>query len=155
MLARPGTPIWSNVQTQPLARLQEQSNLLAGRAVAVDRLQDDQLRQVMYVALAAGARGLCFESQTPLDAEDAATKRRAELLELINLELDLIEPWAAAGNFVTTAASNDPQTQAAVVQTERGRLLLPLRTDFAQPTGDRIIGHGDHVVRCSRGPRHE
>jgi hypothetical protein len=128
LLARPGTPIWSNVQTQPLARLQEQSNLLAGRAVAVDRLQDDQLRQMMYAALAAGARGLCFESQTPLDAADAATRRRAELLELINLELDLIEPWTASGNFTTTAASNDPQAQAAVVQTERGRLLLPLRT---------------------------
>lgn len=128
LLARPGTPVWTAVQTQPLAALQEQTNLLAGRTVAVDRLQDEQIRQMVFAALAAGVRGLCFESQTPLDAADAATRRRAELLELINLELDLIEPWSAAGNFVTTAASNDPQGQAAVVQTERGRLLLPLRT---------------------------
>lgn len=128
LLARPGTPVWTAVQTQPLVRLQEQTNLLAGRTVAVDRLQDEQVRQMVFAALAAGARGLCFESQTPLDADDAATHRRAELLELMNLELDLIEPWAAAGNFVTSAASNDPQGQAAVVQTERGRLLLPLRT---------------------------
>ncbi len=128
LLARPGTTIWSQVQTQPPARLQEQINLLAGRSVAVDRLQDDQVRQVIRIALAAGARGLAFESYSPLDAEDAATKRRAALLELINIELDLIEPWSAAGNFVTTSSSNDPQMQAAVVQTERGRLLLPLRT---------------------------
>ncbi len=128
LLARPGTPFWTTVQTQPLERQQEQANLLSGRASAIDRLQDDQIRQVVYAAIAAGMRGICFSSQTPLTTDDDATQRRAQVLELINLELDLIEPWAAGGNFVTTAAANDPEAQAAVVQTERGRLLLPLRT---------------------------
>jgi hypothetical protein len=127
LLARPGTPLWANVQTQLLARAQEQANLLAGRAVAIDRVQQEQVRQVVFLALAAGARGLTFQSSTPLDADDSATKRRAELLELLNIELDLIEPWAASGAFVTTAGATDGNTQAAVIQTERGRLLLPLR----------------------------
>ena len=149
LLARPGTPLWASVQTQPLARSQEQANLLAGRAVAEDRLQEEQVRQVVFLALAAGARGLTFLSSTPLDAEDAATKRRAELLELLNIELELIEPWAASGAFVTSAGATDGYTQAAVIQTERGRLLLPLRV---APQSQLAIGASQRPNTVYRGP---
>ncbi len=40
----------------------------------------------------------------------------------------MVEPWAAAGSFVTSATAHDGQMQAVVIQTERGRLMLPLRT---------------------------
>ncbi len=59
VLARPGTPIWAGVQTQPLARQQEQANLIAGRSVAIDRVQDEQIRQMAFTALAAAPAG-CF-----------------------------------------------------------------------------------------------
>ena len=32
-------------------------------------------------------------------------------LELLNLELELMEPWAAAGSFVATAESSVPEVQ--------------------------------------------
>ena len=45
---------------------------------------------------------------------------------MINLELDLIEPWCAGGRFVTSASGDDSNMGAAVMQTDRARLVLPL-----------------------------
>jgi hypothetical protein len=52
---------------------------------------------------------------------------RAAALKLLNLELSLLEPWAAAGSFVMPATCSDPAVTATVLQTDRSRLLLPLR----------------------------
>ena len=41
------------------------------------------------------------------------------MLELLNLELELIEPWMPGGTFTTTAASSDALVQGAVIQTDR------------------------------------
>ena len=88
---------------------------------------DEQLRLLVYSAITAGSRGLYFQSQTRLDSNDAETRQRALSLELLNLELALIEPWTAAGSFVTTAETNDPRVAGAVLRIDRARLVLPIR----------------------------
>jgi len=137
-LARPGTPFWTTVQTQLHPRLVEQSQLLSSGRVPPASLDDEQIRALVYCALAAGMRGICFESYGSLESIDPQTQLRAMMLELINLELDLIEPWAAGGSFVAAADCSNPQLIGAVLQTERARLLLPLQmaksTQFA-PAG--------------------
>ncbi len=100
--------------------------LLSGGTAPRVCWQDEQFRLLVFSALAGGARGICFQSTTPLDAKDPATRRRAALLELVNLELDLIEPWCAGGSFVTSASGDDTNMGAAIMQTERARLVLPL-----------------------------
>ena len=67
-----------------------------------------------------------FVSDSPLDWPDPDTRQRAMILELLNLELSTIEPWAAAANVLTTADSNVPAVSGAVLQAEHARLLLPI-----------------------------
>jgi len=125
-LARPGTPIWATIQTEPAPELLCQLRALAGDQPWPAATEPEQLRGLTYAALAAGARGVLFQSRGRLDAADVPTRLRAATLELLNLELSLVEPWAAGGSHVSTVPTSDPQLQVAVLATDRARLLIPL-----------------------------
>jgi hypothetical protein len=71
---------------------------------------------------------LFFESLTTLNSNDPDTRQRAMTLELLNHELEMVEPWMAAGKFVDSLRGSDTQTTGGVLETERTRLLLPLWT---------------------------
>ena len=127
-LAQPGTPWWSTIQTQPAADLLAQMQALSPEAASKARLDDEAIRLMVHTAVAAGMRGLVFESNSRLDGTDLLTLRRAAVLELINLELKLLEPWAAGGTPATVASSNNPDITGAVLQTDKARLILPVRS---------------------------
>ena len=124
-LARPGTPIWTTIQTQPNQAVADQVRLLADN-VPPPAIRSEQLQLLAHTAVAAGARGLVFESHQRLDGDDPATKARRAMLELLNLELELIEPWISSGTLVTTLTSPDGEIRATLLQLQRSRLLLPL-----------------------------
>ncbi len=126
LLARPGTPVWTTVQTQPNEALRGQLMALEPGRAAPLGVSSEQIRLLVYTAVAAGSRALVFLSDSPLDAPDPDTRRRAMTLELINLELELIEPWAAAGRFAATAESNVPEVSGSVLRVDRAQLLLPI-----------------------------
>ena len=126
LLARPGTPVWTTVQTQPNEALRQQLAALEPGSPPPLGVPPEQIRLLAYTAVAAGSRGLLFLSDSPLDAPDPETQQRAMALELLNLELELIEPWAAAGSFVATADSSVPEVVGSVLRTEHARLLLPI-----------------------------
>ncbi len=125
-LARPGTPVWTTVQTQLPAEAVEQHRLLDPQATVSAGVQPEQLRLLVYQAVAAGSRGLLVLSAGPLSADDPDTRFRAAALELLNLEMQLIEPWAAAGTLVAFVNSGDPQVNGALLRAERARLLMPM-----------------------------
>jgi hypothetical protein len=125
-LARPGTPIWATVATQPTSSMVEQLALLSNGQPPRLNWQHEPLRLLAITSLAAGMRGICFESLTPLDADDPATRQRAAILEWLNLELELIGSWTAGGVYVTTAECTDPNLVGVVLQMDRARLLLPM-----------------------------
>jgi hypothetical protein len=141
-LARPGTPFWTVIQTQPAASMRAQwaafGQSLSQRNVA-GGLDSDALRLLAFTAVGAGVRGLEFASHSPLDASDNETRMRALTLSILNAELDLAEPWAAAGNYLTTADSNDPHVKAVLLQYESSRLLLVTR---AGPDAQYVPLHG-------------
>lgn len=127
LVALPGTPMWTTVQTQPNEALRAQIAALDPSAPPPNCVSFEQMRLLAYTAVAAGSRGLIFLSSTPLDAADPATRQRAMSLELLNLELARIEPWAATGNYWDKAESSEKQISATVLRGERiGRLLLPI-----------------------------
>jgi hypothetical protein len=128
LLARPGTPVWTTVQTQPSEGLRRQLAALEPGRPLPSTVAGEQMRLLVYTAISAGSRGLLFLSQSPLNATDPETRQRAMDLELLNLELQLIEPWAAGGTFVTTAETNLPEVTGAELRTDRARLVLPLWT---------------------------
>jgi hypothetical protein len=175
-LARPGTPLWVRIPTEPDVALVGQwaaFSAVLGEAFGGGRapseaggsvlstpgapanlaqpadwqvippgagLSSQQLRSLLYTALATGGRGFLFHSRTPLDSNDRETHRRRAMLELLNLELALIEPWAAGGSFVTSAPSTEADLFGVAMQTERARLLLPVRSGkldqfVAEPLG--------------------
>ncbi len=154
-LTRPGTPAWAIIQTQLAPALRTQFDLLTRGAVRDVPIDADQIRALAFTALAAGVNGLCFRSDSRLDANDPVTQARAADLELINLEFALLEPWTAAGRNVTNVAGRNhaptkapvnssrglrsnkqaflnpqqsvaPDVEAFVLQTDRARLLLPI-----------------------------
>jgi hypothetical protein len=126
LLATLGTPVWTTVQTQPNEALRQQLAALEPGYSPPLAVSADQMRLLAYTAVASGSRGLVFVSDSPLDAPDADTRQRAMTLELLNLELQPIELWAAAGTYVANARSNVREVCGAVLRTDRASLLLPL-----------------------------
>jgi hypothetical protein len=127
LLARPGTPAWAVIQTEPAVDIVHQMSALSdGRRPSVG-VQLEQIRLLAYTAISAGARGLVFTSRTRLDTPEPVQEMRAEMLELINLELSLIDPWAAGGERAGVANSSDPQVGVSVLATERARLMIAAR----------------------------
>jgi hypothetical protein len=126
LLALPGTPVWTTVQTQPNEGLRRQLAALQPGRPLPNSVTGEQMRLLVYTAISAGSRGLVFLSRSPLSATDPETRQRAMDLELLNLELRVIEPWAAAGNYVTTAETSSRDVTGAVLRMDRARVVLPL-----------------------------
>ena len=126
-LATFGTPVWTTIQTQLSPAVREQlATLQPGRTPPMV-VPSEQIRLLAYTAVAAGSRGLLLLSQSPLTADDPETRQRAMSLELLNLELELIEPWGAGGSVVAKLdEATEPQVLGAVLRAERSRLLMPI-----------------------------
>ncbi len=117
-LARPGTPFWATIQTQLAPELVRQIESLSGGVVAAGAVDADQIRALVYTALASGAGGVMFRSHSRLDADDAATRARVADLEMLNLELAMLESWTAAGRSVSIVQGSNytpPKPQAQSV----------------------------------------
>ncbi len=124
--ARPGTPIWTTIQTQPSRALEEQWAALSGGRTPAVAVPNEQILLLAATMLAAGSRGFAFESHARLDAPDAAARQRAMSLELVNLQLELVDRWAATGSLLAEIPGSNPAVKAAVFRTDHARLLLPL-----------------------------
>jgi hypothetical protein len=147
ILGMPGMPVWATIETQHSRELSEQIALLSAGRAPEPMASFEQLRLMVQAALAAGVRGLSFASQSPLDGQDAATRARATSLALINVEVDHIRPWIAAGTAIpempaANATGTNPGISGAVLQASRTRLLLPLWAGTgAQYVPDQLAGN--------------
>jgi hypothetical protein len=131
-LARPGTPIVAMLPSQLAPAVTAQLNMLRARGTPPPVLDYEQLRLLTFTAVAAGVRGVCFASESRLDAQDAATRQRADVLQLLTAELQLVEPWMASATGVEQVEVDDPAVQVSALQTDRARLLLVRRYTFGQ-----------------------
>ncbi len=98
--ARPGAFCWTWIQTEPSPQLRS-----AGPSDGdVPMLEPEQIRLQTYAALAAGCRGLGFWTTTPINDPSPAARERALILQQLNLELGLMEPWLATSGHVERIA---------------------------------------------------
>ena len=134
-LARPATPFWAVIDTTPPRSLTEQIAVLTGRVDPAPTIDVDVLRLEVYRALMAGVRGIEFASGSRLDAADKSTQLRADSLAILNAELELMEPWVAAGGFAGTVTANDPAISGAVLNVSSGRLAIVARS----PLGSQYV----------------
>ncbi|MGA2066123.1 MAG: hypothetical protein ABSG86_14205 [Thermoguttaceae bacterium] len=125
LLARPGTPVWTTIQTQPGEGLRRQLAALAPGWATPTAFAPEQIRLLVWMAVSCGSRGLVFQSQSPLGADDPQTRQRALTLQLLNFELELMEPWVAAGSFEAVAQSSRKEVTGGVLRSHRARLVLP------------------------------
>ena len=125
-LATPGTPVWTVVQTEPAPELRQQLAALDPAASPPRWVLGEQIRLLAMMSVAAGSRGLVFESQGRLDAADPQTRYRAMTLELLNLELGLVAGWAASGDVILSTETNVPEVAATALRAGRSHLLLPI-----------------------------
>ncbi|MFZ5832283.1 MAG: hypothetical protein ACOY3P_19530 [Planctomycetota bacterium] len=127
-LAQPRTPLWTTIQTQPSPIVRQQLLALDSGRLPPATLPEEQIRLLCYTAISAGSRGIVALSDSPLSAGDADTQRRAASLELLNLEFEPIEPFAAGGKLIAPGESSEPEVLGAVLRTDRAALMLPIWT---------------------------
>lgn len=84
---------WIHVEPPPAIARQRAA---AGYAPIV--VEPEQIRLQVYAALAAGCRGLGYWTHAPLDGDGPGDRERRLTIELLNMELELLEPWLASGS---------------------------------------------------------
>ncbi len=126
-LARPGTPILATIATEIDPRAARQAAALAGvggRGLAVD---GESLALAAFSAVAAGTRGILFTSTRRLDGDDREARARATAAREMNLRLQVLEPWGAAGRFAAQAQTSSGEVQAFVMEAARARMVVAWR----------------------------
>lgn len=146
-LGVPGMPVWATIETQYSQEHYDQISMLSAGQAPDPAANYEQIRLLTQAALTAGVRGLWFTSRSPLDAKDPASRLRATILALVNLDLDLIHDWAAAGTITSGISAANPAGQnpgitGATIQASHTRLLLPLWAGTgAQYAPDQLAGN--------------
>lgn len=140
-LARPGTPLLATISTEIDPRAARQAAALAGvggRGLAVD---GESLSLAAFSAVAAGTRGILFTSTRRLDGDDREAKARAAAAREMNLRLQVLEPWGAAGRFAARAQTSSDEVQAFVMEAARARTVVAWRcVQGAQIVARRYAG---------------
>ena len=119
-------PFWAEIQTEMNAALQRQVTGLA-RGLPPTPVEPQQIKFLLYEAIAAGTRGLRFNSRNPLDSNDPATRLRAQTLRWINGHALQLEPWIAAGAVMSELEQENHHLDITALNTSRSRLLLVQR----------------------------
>ncbi|MBT6846778.1 MAG: hypothetical protein HOA14_05105 [Planctomycetaceae bacterium] len=145
---RRGTPYWISIATQisPVL-LQQQYSIIQSQSLTQPSqptsfqghttISYNQLAMVTHRSLALGARGIHFQSFSRLDRTDKETILRTRVLERLNRELQLIEPWVSGGT--STGVVNSPLEYHSVYMTKTGRTRLVW-----------LFNRGDHEQIVSR-----
>lgn len=130
LLARPGTFMWTWIQTH----LPDwYTNLVYDQAGSRDTgfnepigPEPEQIRLLAYLAISAGSQGLGFWSDQYL-ADSHQGRDRLLALALLNQELQMLEPMLLSiVEPPTWIDTNRYEVKAAVLRTERGVLVLPM-----------------------------
>ena len=148
-LVRPDTAFWCTVQTQVSPKLAMQWTMFEGNPPFICAVSYVQIKSQIYLALAAGARGILFTSHTPLNNNDPETEFRRTALELANWELQLVDDWFSAQRLVgTMAKSNQSRISSAVIQSGRSRLLVPIWQERHNQSavGPAVVGPVRYIV---------
>ncbi len=126
LLALPGTPVWTTVQTQAGEGLRRQFATLTPGQAPPTVVAPEQIRLLVYTAISSGSRGLLFLSDSSLEAPDGETRQRVMTLQLLNLELEIIEPWVAGGTKDATAECSQRLVTGAILRDDRARIAMPM-----------------------------
>ena len=138
LATNPRAVFWNSIQTQPAptATLQRQFFSMVDESPGI--VSYEQMRQQLRQSMRAKCRGFVFTSYSRLDGKDHKTQYRAAALEALNLELQLLNPWCAAGSADRVLLSTSAPSLAGVVsRTKRTILVAPVSIE---PHNQYVMG---------------
>ncbi len=121
---RPGTPVVAVVPLTRSPQALDQLTALAPVGKASPWRPAEDIQSDVWQALAGGARGLWFEASQPLGGSGPRQAYIASIVERINLQVSLIEPWLVSGTTGTPIRAGGERPVAALLQRGRTRLLI-------------------------------
>ena len=136
------TTFWATIPTQLAPDICRQIHAIGAEMPVPLSLEPDQIRLATYHAIASGAHGLLFASRSRLDAPDRLTVLRAKTLQWVNQELDLVEPWAAAGSYDGEVETGNPNLRVTTLKAPRSRMLVIIRR---APQQQYVVGPVDNT----------
>jgi hypothetical protein len=96
MQALPGRPLCTILPTEASAALKS-----SRRSTEIDPVvEPEQIAMFSHIAAATGYKLFGFSVQTPLHEDAPGLAERRQMLKLINIELELLEPWLATGKIL-------------------------------------------------------
>lgn len=63
-------------------------------------VEPEQIRQLVWAALASGCRGIGYWKRTPFDADQVGLRERELIMAITNQEIELFEPWLATQRVI-------------------------------------------------------
>ncbi|QGQ22898.1 hypothetical protein F1728_09520 [Gimesia benthica] len=125
----PGRFLWTWIQTEPTAANSQWRETANKLPIVVE---PEQIRLQTYSALSAGCRGAGYWTTSRLDETSATGALERKLaIEQLNLEIDLIEPWLAAGTVISHVPFSLKQRETPQIG--------QLGADFKTAGKDRLI----------------
>ncbi|MGY8767191.1 MAG: hypothetical protein ACKVH8_02010 [Pirellulales bacterium] len=131
----PGAMHWFTVPTQRDLQVTKQIQNLANSTEVTHGIDPVHLEQVAFTALSSGMQGLYFSSHSDFMSYHPVDAIRRASIELINRRVMLIEPWIAAGRYVSEVECKDPNVRVALYSTQSSLLLIAVRTQ----TNDQYV----------------
>ncbi len=96
-LARPGSFLFTWIPTEALPDIERQRQA-AGRIPMI--VEPEQLRLLVYSAIASGCRGLGYSLSESLESKSPGADERRLAIAQLNLEIELLEDFLAAGTLI-------------------------------------------------------
>jgi len=116
---------WAHVPTAYAPGLEEQlAAIEPGSAVPVPG--EEQLGLLAHVCLAAGVRGLIFQSDSRLDGQGPEAQARAAALALVLHRIELLEALVIGSRLACVAQCDQQEILAPVLQNDRFWVVLPM-----------------------------
>jgi len=104
--------------------LTDQLQLLGMEGAGEAPLAPEQLQVMAFRAVASGIRGLCLQANSRLDQTTSAANARAAVIELIQSDLEIIEPWLAGGRVSERLSLSSNGHEIRSLRTDRSTLLF-------------------------------
>ncbi len=99
-------------------------------------LEPEQIALCTRLAAASGYKLFGFWTHTPLDSDGPGMEERRQMLKLLNIELQLLEPWLASGSVVRTSEVRVGESPARQPTKQKGFSFNPFAGAWDRPADD-------------------
>ena len=116
-------PIWADVQAEISPSMSRQVASIATQVPPVP-VDAQQIKFLVYQAIAGGSRGLRFVTHSRLDAADPESRLRAQTIQWAIESARQLEPWAVAGALMNDVDTGNHRLKVTAINNPQSRLLI-------------------------------